>query len=213
MKKNKILCYGDSNTYGYIAENAQRFPKGIRWPKILQANLGDFFHIIEEGYNGRTIHNAFPHETPKNGLDFIESCLDEHNPIDMMIIYLGINDLFIAPDITVEQIGEQLKRLITIAKELSVPQIHNRVEFLIIAPTVMNKDMSERDYYATEIEKSKQLPEVFEKVASAQNCHFLDSSDYIQTKPTDGVHLDAENQIRLGKVVAEFVTVYIFKAV
>ena len=41
-EKIKILCYGDSNTWGYIpGTDHQRFSKDERWPGALQRMLGD----------------------------------------------------------------------------------------------------------------------------------------------------------------------------
>ena len=37
------------------------------------------------------------------------------------------------------------------------------------------------------------------------NCLFLDAAEYVEASKTDGCHLDAENQKKLGKVIAEFV--------
>ena len=49
-----ILCYGDSNTYGYNPVNGLRYPKGVRWTGVLQKMLGEEYEVIEEGCNGRT---------------------------------------------------------------------------------------------------------------------------------------------------------------
>ena len=35
-----VLCYGDSLTWGYSAENPARHPLADRWPSVLQAALG-----------------------------------------------------------------------------------------------------------------------------------------------------------------------------
>ncbi len=35
-----ILCYGDSLTWGYNAETLSRHPFDVRWPNVLQAELG-----------------------------------------------------------------------------------------------------------------------------------------------------------------------------
>ena len=35
-----ILCYGDSNTYGYIPETGMRYPRDVRYPGRLQMLLG-----------------------------------------------------------------------------------------------------------------------------------------------------------------------------
>ena len=49
-----VLCYGDSNTYGYNPVNGLRYPQDVRWPGKLQSLLGNGYQIIEEGCNGRT---------------------------------------------------------------------------------------------------------------------------------------------------------------
>ena len=47
-----ILCYGDSNTYGYNPVNGLRYPKDVRWTGVLQKLLGEQYAVIEEGCNG-----------------------------------------------------------------------------------------------------------------------------------------------------------------
>ena len=49
-----VLCYGDSNTWGYNAATAERFGPHERWTGVLQAGLGPAYRVIEEGLNGRT---------------------------------------------------------------------------------------------------------------------------------------------------------------
>ena len=44
-----ILCYGDSNTYGYNPSNGFRYPENVRWTGRLQSALGEGYKIIEEG--------------------------------------------------------------------------------------------------------------------------------------------------------------------
>ena len=72
----KVICYGDSNTYGYDP----RLPFGGRydrpWPELLAEKTG--WNVINLGENGLEIPNgtaAFPADT------------------DLLIIMLGTNDL------------------------------------------------------------------------------------------------------------------------
>ena len=51
-----ILCFGDSNTWGYDPETQTRFSKKIRWTGVLQQLLGTNFNVIEEGLNLSLIH-------------------------------------------------------------------------------------------------------------------------------------------------------------
>lgn len=45
----RILCYGDSNTWGYNAETGDRFPEDVRWTGVLQGLLGPAVRVLEEG--------------------------------------------------------------------------------------------------------------------------------------------------------------------
>ena len=47
-----ILCFGDSNTWGYNPSNQQRFGPDEGWTGVLRNQLGVGFRIIEEGLNG-----------------------------------------------------------------------------------------------------------------------------------------------------------------
>lgn len=51
----KILCFGDSNTYGLIPGTEDRYSKEIRRTGRIQTNLlVKGYEIIEEGLCGRT---------------------------------------------------------------------------------------------------------------------------------------------------------------
>ena len=54
-----VLCFGDSNTYGYDPAGmrdgtAVRYAQDVRWCGVVQRDLGEGWHVIEEGLNGRT---------------------------------------------------------------------------------------------------------------------------------------------------------------
>ena len=51
----KILCFGDSNTYGYDPRDffASRYPAQDRWVDLLGNNLGCI--VVNAGENGREI--------------------------------------------------------------------------------------------------------------------------------------------------------------
>ncbi len=49
-----VVCYGDSNTWGYDPHTKTRFPSDVRWTGVLRQELGVDYLVIEEGLNGRT---------------------------------------------------------------------------------------------------------------------------------------------------------------
>ena len=59
-----ILCYGDSNTWGaqpvLKLGSPNRYPLEVRWTTVMQNQLGNDYHVIAEGLNGRT--SAFDDE-------------------------------------------------------------------------------------------------------------------------------------------------------
>ena len=59
--KRTVLCYGDSNTWGYIpGTEMQRYSAHVRWPGVLSKLLGNEYRVQEEGLNGRTVASDDP---------------------------------------------------------------------------------------------------------------------------------------------------------
>lgn len=76
--KRIILCYGDSNTWGYDPATRGRFDSTTRWTGVLQTLLGDNFTVIAEGLNGRTTSWDDPLAPGRNGLTYLRPCLESH---------------------------------------------------------------------------------------------------------------------------------------
>ena len=88
----RILCFGDSLTWGFDPATRTRFDEDSRWPCVMQQALGGDYKVIEEGQNGRTIATEDPAEGEKNGLKYLGPCLESHTPLDYVIVMLGSND-------------------------------------------------------------------------------------------------------------------------
>lgn len=86
-----ILCFGDSNTYGYRPDGTGRFDEKTRWTCLLQKKFGNGHRIIEEGL---CAHNYFSDafREGRRGLDQIGITIETHNPIDLLVLMLGTND-------------------------------------------------------------------------------------------------------------------------
>lgn len=204
MSEMRILCYGNSNTYGFNAENGSRFSPDIRWPSVMAQHLGAGARVIEEGCNGRTIFDVSPIGESLNGTAYLPGCIDRHNPMDLIIIYLGINDLFLSAGMTVRRIAGGLMSLISISEERSKSPGGKPARILIIAPPPVNPAMAYAGYYAGEIESSRQFAREYGRVAQMYGCLFLDAGRVIQAVELDGVHLDEDNHKKLGAYVAAF---------
>ena len=90
--KKRILCFGDSNTWGYIAVKGERYDEDTRWTGRLSKMLGDGCTVIEEGLNGRTTVWEDFVENHMSGLEYLWPCMETHKPFDLIVIMLGTND-------------------------------------------------------------------------------------------------------------------------
>ena len=129
-----ILCYGDSNTYGYNPLNGLRYAKGIRWTGCLQEMLGEEYSIIEEGCNGRTTVFDDPLEGWKNGLDYLRPCLNSHKPIDIVILMLGSNDLKTTFGATAKEIADGVEILVDVIKTFSMEKQGFEPVIILLSP-------------------------------------------------------------------------------
>ena len=86
----RILCIGDSNTWGYNPENGWRYEK--RWTKVLSELMPEN-EIIEEGLNGRTLTRVDPVFKERCGIKGLKMLLMSHKPVDYVIVMLGTNEL------------------------------------------------------------------------------------------------------------------------
>jgi lysophospholipase L1-like esterase len=103
----RILCYGDSNTWGSMAYEG-RYPTAQQWPHVLQRLLGDDFEVIQEGVCGRTAGDI-EEKAHRNGKAGFEIAIRSSSPIDYIVINLGTNDLKDRFHRTAGQIYEDLK--------------------------------------------------------------------------------------------------------
>jgi lysophospholipase L1-like esterase len=197
-----ILAYGDSNTWGAVPmegpDSVARFPVETRWPGVLQARLGAGYTVIAEGLNGRTTCLDDPVEgRHKNGETFLPVALESHAPLDMVVIKLGTNDLKARFSMTASDIAAGAGRLASIARASGVPHV------LLVAPAPLVRLGWLAEMFAGGAEKSARFSAAYAEVARRLGVHFLDAGAVIRSSEIDGIHLDAEAQIRLGEAVAE----------
>ncbi|MCH5251426.1 MAG: hypothetical protein J1F22_00505 [Lachnospiraceae bacterium] len=191
-----ILCFGDSNTHGYIPGGG-RYDDNTRWTKVLGKLLGPDFDIIEEGLNGRTSSFDDPLEPFKNAMDYIIPCLKTHEPLDLIILMLGSNDMKERFSPSVEKIASSLHDLTQIILEVSNTPV------LLVSPILLGKNICQsvfRDSFSESApEISRQLAGVIEKIALHLGTDFLDASLYADPSPEDGLHLTPEGHQALAK--------------
>jgi lysophospholipase L1-like esterase len=199
-----ILCYGDSNTWGYNAETAGRFPPETRWPNVMARELGDGYTVIAEGLNGRTTVWPDPVEGEhKNGKSYLIPCLESHHPLDLVIVMLGTNDLKHRYGLSAWDIASGAGTLVEMIQGSAFGPDGAAPRVLLMAPpptcaagTLFAEMLAGSD------EKSLELGRQYGRVAADLGCDFLDASTVITSSKADGIHLAPGEQIKLGVAVA-----------
>lgn len=211
-----ILCYGDSNTWGYNPDGTGRYPKDVRWTTILQNNLGKDYDIIPEGLNGRTTVWDDPVEGEhRNGKRYLLPCLHSHKPIDVVVLFLGSNDLKHRFSVEAYEIAKSVEMLVNIIKKSETGPMMKSPEILVIIPppVLIPPEIKAVPYLMPKaeevVEKSEKFSEEFNRVLKDQ-CHLLDSSKIIKSSEIDGIHLDIDSHKILGEEVAKFIKENIF---
>jgi lysophospholipase L1-like esterase len=198
----QLLCFGDSNTWGYNPENGERFPWGVRWTSILQERLQDRdMRIIEEGLCGRTTVFDDPLRSGRNGAKLFPTLLESHKP-DTIVIMLGTNDCKTVYSASPEVIGKGVSILIEKAKEMSKDS-----KILLISPIHLGEDVWHSEYdpeFSREsVEVSKRLTEVYRNVADQYGVEFLAASDVAMSSIADQEHMNPEGHRALAQAVEE----------
>lgn len=209
MKKH-IVCFGDSNTYGYCAETGGRFSEEERWPCLLQSYLGDRFLVLEEGLPGRTTCFSDPLHEGMCGLDYLYPCLMSHSPVDLLIIMLGTNDTKERFGASSTCIAMGLKRLISKAMATECwPESGPNI--LVVTPQNIGRQYKNTLVAGTMgrgcAEKSEGLAREYQSVAATMGCRYLDANTMLSAGPNDVdyMHLTEAGHGQLAAGLASYI--------
>lgn len=192
----KILCYGDSNTFGFNPIDGSRFDEQARWTALLQKKLDSDYQIIEEGACDRTgfVDNdkGFLFSAQRHFPKMIAKIKD----VDILILWIGSNDLQFKYDISFHQIERGLKKLILVAKS-KVKKI------ILIPPVILNNNVLEGyfnfQFDETSISKSKKVGKIYRKLSNVYGLNYFDLNEFVKPSNTDGLHYNIEGH----KIIAD----------
>ena len=158
----KVICFGDSNTYGYDPRGyfGERYDENSRWVDILAAETG--WTISNMGQNGREIPAAapaFPADT------------------DLLIIMLGTNDLLQGR--SPKQAAERLECFLS---GISL----DRNKILLVAPLPMA--LGEWVSSSQLIDDSRTFAQLCQTLAGRLGTRFADAGKWDIPLAYDGVH-------------------------
>lgn len=202
-----ILCYGDSNTWGYEASTQERLARWDRWPGILQRELGDDVHVIEEGQNGRTTVFDVPFEPNRNGLTYLPVALETHHPLDAVVIDLGTNDVFL-PGVNAYHAAQGALKLAEVVLASDAGPAGKAPAVLVVVPPPFDQlgawDLNESPDAGRD---SERLSQAFRDAAAESaedgiDVPLLDLRDHVASSPVDGIHFESDGHRAIGQAVA-----------
>ena len=163
----RILCFGDSNTYGYDPRGffGVRYDSDNRWVDLLAKQTGH--DLINAGSNGR--------EIPRN--PYALRLLTEHAPVDVFLVMLGTNDLLQ---------GASAKEAAAQMENFLHPLLPHCEQILLVAPPPMKRGAwVPMDALVCE---SIHLAEEYKLLAEKLNMPFIDTRHWNIELTFDGVH-------------------------
>ena len=214
-KKKSILCFGDSNTWGFIPGRfnpktlyMERYQKEIRWPGFMGEILGNQYDVIEEGLNGRTTNVEYPELEARSGVSYILPCLYSHSPLDIIILQLGINDLKDIFNRNIQDISDGIIEIIDLIQNTQYgSDMQSAPQILLLAPPPLEHegytDADNNLIFFGGMKTSLQFHHYFFQIAEKKNVHYLNLADHVKYSQIDGLHLDDVGHRIIGKLLSE----------
>ena len=179
----RILCFGDSNTYGYDPRGYldDRYATEDRWPDLLAMQTG--WEVINDGANGR--------EIPRN--PYALRLLSEHAPVDIFLVMLGTNDLLQ---------GASAKEAAARMEAFLHPLLPHCKQILLTAPPPMKRGA----WVPTDelVAESIQLAEEYMLLTEKLNILFVDTRHWNIKLTFDGVHFTEEGHHTFANRLIEY---------
>lgn len=205
--KERILCYGDSNTYGYDASVyfGGRFPEAQTWVGRLNndPDLADF-QFINAGENGRTI--------PSDGWSLVDlqETVQRFAPLRLITVMLGSNDLLMLRRPRVSAVAGNMDTLLNYLLHLpAVSETPSRL--LLIAPPRSNIRQMD-PYLAAFDEAAAEFGSAYKQLAAHYGVHFADAGSWDLPLAQDGVHLTAQAHENFAAEMKKVLTGILFPA-
>ena len=167
----KILCFGDSNTYGYDPRSyfGGQYPPQHRWVDLLAQKLG--CETVNAGMNGREIPRR-PRE-----LQQFEQILSGQKPLDVLLVMLGSNDLLQGK--SVEVAAQRMETF------LAGIHLEKKCIILIGPPRMQAGSWITDERLLTDCVR---LNAAYRSVAEKLGIRFIDAGDWNIEVTFDGVH-------------------------
>jgi lysophospholipase L1-like esterase len=210
-----LLCFGDSNTWGFDPLGGGRYPRHVRWPGVAAAALGPDWCVLEAGLNGRT--SVF--EDPMGdlaGVRHLGPVLASAAPVDVVAIVLGTNDLKTRFGASAPEIADGAGVVVDRALASRAGPGGRPPAVVLVAPPPIDagRALAARDPEAFAERaaawrdaraRSLAVAHHNERGARQRGVAFLDAGAHVRSSDVDMIHWSPEAHAALGSAVAQAV--------
>ncbi len=185
-----ILCFGDSNTWGYNPIDGSRYKRP--WPTILAQQLPETT-IIADGMPGRTTRYDGSARERINGFADFTPLYEREKP-DHVVLSLGTNDLQTRFNATAEEVAESLRSFVAcVGAEKMTLVIPAKIEEIGFFGKMLSGGK----------EKSHLLPQAIQALAKETRCTVVDANCCIAPSPVDGIHWSETDHEHFAALLAQ----------
>lgn len=204
----KILVYGDSNTWGDNFITGKRIPEEKQWVNILRKKYINKYQFFQEGLPGRIAGDDEKIKTYKNGKSTFVSTFRTNAPVDKVIIALGTNDLQSKYQKSKGQIVADLlwyKDQI----EASYNDLEDQQKYFndkklpdIIYILPINFDYQDKASVIFDKESEEKRQQIINEFKSIKDIKIISANDLELFE--DGIHLDYKGHEQMASLVERF---------
>ena len=203
---HQILVYADSLSWGIIPDTRDRFRFDQRWPGIAELalnNAGIPVRVIEDCLNGRRTVWHDPYKPGRNGLEGLEQRIEINSPLSLVVVLLGTNDFQSMHNLNAWQSSQGLAAIVASIRRAPIEPGMPLPSILLVAPPQIQqaKGKIAPKFQGAE-KKAVGLASAIEDVAQEFGCYFFDAGSVTTSSRVDGVHLDEDQHLALGKALA-----------
>lgn len=195
----RILCFGDSHTWGVHLLDAEKRYMEENWPELLRRRLGGEAVILDDPLCGRTTNLDDPKKdfpALYNGEYGLRLAMRAQRPVDGVVLFLGANDCKEHFNRTPSEIACAVRGLIGVAREEAAYEAGDQLPVFVIGPPVVNPEAPdfEKNYgklfTASSVLKSMRVgAEVVRTARCEPGVQALNTASFAETN--DGLHIDA----------------------
>jgi len=180
--EKRVLCIGDSNTYGYDPRSyfGGRYGEENRWPDLLANKSG--WTILNSGENGRCI--PVRDSETERFLRLIASL----EPIDFILVMLGTNDLLQGVEV-----ADAADRMESFLQKLPL----KRKQIILVAPPAMKEGAWVTDLLL--VGQSMELGKAYCELSKKLEIQYVDATEWETELTFDGVHLSEAGHRRFAE--------------